>query len=78
MTVPPEYDVNSSNPAILHAAMAAGLYPKLLSIITAKDGKDRLTTITNNQAVALHPSSVNFGRKPRDFGVNYLSYFTIM
>ncbi len=35
-------------------------------------------TITNNQAVALHPSSVNVGRRPRDFGVNYLSYFTIM
>ncbi|KAI0094612.1 P-loop containing nucleoside triphosphate hydrolase protein [Irpex rosettiformis] len=78
VTVPPQYDQNSSNIPLINAALAAGLYPKLLSIVTAKDGKDKLVTITNNQAVALHPSSVNCGRKPRDFGVNYLSYFTIM
>lgn len=78
VTVPPEYDMNSANPALVNAALAAGLYPKLLSIATGKDGKDRLVTITNNQAVSFHPSSVNFGRRPRDFGVNYLSYFTIM
>lgn len=78
VTVPPEYDINSSNPALVNAALAAGLYPKLLSIATAKDGKDKFVTITNNQAVALHPSSVNFGKRPRDFGVNYLVYFTIM
>lgn len=78
VTVPPLYDQNSSNVPLINAALAAGLYPKLLSIVQAKDGKDKLVTITNNQAVALHPSSVNFGRKPRDFGVHYLSYFTIM
>ena len=78
MTVPSQYDQNSSNVPLINAALAAGLYPKVLSITHTKDGKDKLVTITNNQAVALHPSSVNFGRRPRDFGVNYLSYFTIM
>ncbi|KAI0348676.1 P-loop containing nucleoside triphosphate hydrolase protein [Trametopsis cervina] len=78
VTVPPGYDQNSSNFPLINAALAAGLYPKVLSIVSGKDGKDKFVTITNNQAVALHPSSVNFGRKPRDFGVNYLSYYTIM
>ncbi|THH02832.1 hypothetical protein EW026_g81 [Hermanssonia centrifuga] len=78
ITIPPELDRNSSNSALIHAAISAGLYPKLLSIEQTKDGKDRLVTVTNNQSVSFHPSSVNFGRRPRDFGVNYLSYFTIM
>ncbi|KAI0702499.1 P-loop containing nucleoside triphosphate hydrolase protein [Cytidiella melzeri] len=78
VTVPPEYDQDSSTFPLINAALAAGLYPKLLSVVAGKDGEDKLVTITNNLAVALHPSSVNFGRKPRDFGVNYLSYFTIM
>lgn len=78
VSVPPQCDQNSSNVPLINAALAAGLYPKLLSIVPGKDGRDKLVTITNNQAVALHPSSVNVGRRPRDFGVNYLSYFTIM
>jgi len=78
VTVPPEYNQNSENYLLINAALVAGLYPKVLAVTTAKDGKDKLVTITNNQAVALHPSSVNFGRRPRDFGVHYLSYFTIM
>lgn len=76
--MPSAYDVNSVNPTLVNAALAAGLYPKILSVTTAKDGYDKLVTITNNQAVSFHPSSINFGRRPRDFGVSYLSYFTIM
>jgi hypothetical protein len=77
MLPPTELDRNSTNYAIVEAALAAGLYPKILSIVT-KAGGERLATITNNQAVAFHPSSVNRGRRPSDFGVNYLCYFTIM
>jgi len=35
-------------------------------------------TLSNNQAVSFHPSSVNFQRKGKEFGVNYLCYFTLM
>lgn len=77
VALPPELDRNSGNYAIIGAALAAGLYPKILSI-EGKPGAERTTTVTNNQAVFLHPSSVNFGRRLSDFGVNYLCYFTIM
>ncbi|KII93254.1 hypothetical protein PLICRDRAFT_35442 [Plicaturopsis crispa FD-325 SS-3] len=73
--VPPELDVNSSNPALVNAALAAGLYPKILSIDPANG---QMRTITNNQPASFHPSSVNFRRKAADFGVNHLSYFTLM
>lgn len=71
--LPPELDSNSSNPSLLNASLAAGLYPKILSI----EG-GQLRTITNNQLAAFHPSSVNFRRQAADFGVHYLSYFTLM
>lgn len=60
--------------ALLNAALCAGLYPKLLTL----QDSSGIKSIGNNQSIAFHPSSVNFGRKPQDFGVNYLSYFTIM
>ncbi|KAF7347727.1 putative helicase C15C4.05 [Mycena venus] len=71
--VPSDLDSNSSNVFLLNAALTAGLYPKILSIA---DGQMR--TISNNQQASFHPSSVNFGRKPTDFGVNHLAYFTLM
>lgn len=75
--VPEEYDRNSSESmAVVNAALCAGLYPKLL--IVDSGGVQQLKTLSNNQLVSFHPSSVNFGRRPLDFGVNYLSYFTIM
>ncbi|KAF6766323.1 pre-mRNA-splicing factor ATP-dependent RNA helicase prp22 [Ephemerocybe angulata] len=77
VNVPPEYDVNSRNFALINAALVAGLYPKVLSI-DSKNSGPQLRTITNNQSAFFHPSSVNFGRKPADFGVNYLAYFTLM
>ncbi|KAF4623096.1 hypothetical protein D9613_001917 [Agrocybe pediades] len=73
--VPRDLDVNSDNPAIIHAALAGGLYPKMLAIDN-KNGQMR--TITNNQQAFFHPSSVNFRKNPLDLGSNYLAYFTLM
>ncbi|KAJ6621236.1 P-loop containing nucleoside triphosphate hydrolase protein [Mycena sp. CBHHK59/15] len=73
--VPPELDLNPSNVVLLNAALTAGLYPKILSI---DHSNGQMRTISNNQSASFHPSSVNFGRKPIDFGVNHLSYFTLM
>ncbi|KAJ7786454.1 P-loop containing nucleoside triphosphate hydrolase protein [Mycena metata] len=71
--VPPELDLNASNVALLNAALTAGLYPKILSL-----NNGQMRTISNNQQAFFHPSSVNFGRNPVDFGVNHLAYFTLM
>ncbi|ORY32822.1 P-loop containing nucleoside triphosphate hydrolase protein [Naematelia encephala] len=73
VTVPRDLNVNAENPLIMGAALAAGLYPKLLSL----DG-NALKTIINQQTVAIHPSSINFRTPKSDFGTNYLAYFTIM
>ncbi|KIK71157.1 hypothetical protein GYMLUDRAFT_66365 [Collybiopsis luxurians FD-317 M1] len=73
VTVPQDLDSSSTNIALVNAALVAGLYPKVLSI----DG-GQMRTITNNQPVSFHPSSVNFGRKPADLGTNHLAYFTLM
>jgi ATP-dependent RNA helicase DHX29 len=75
VTAPTELNVNAQNHLLVHAALTAGLYPKILSI-DSKSGQ--LRTITNNQAASFHPSSVNFGRNPTDFGTNHLMYFTLM
>jgi ATP-dependent RNA helicase DHX29 len=73
--LPPELDIHSENNSLINAALAAGLYPKILKIDQANG---QLSTITNSQAVTSHPSSVNFKRRPQDFGVDYLAFFTIM
>ncbi|KAJ6503399.1 P-loop containing nucleoside triphosphate hydrolase protein [Mycena vitilis] len=73
--VPPELDVNPGNVVLLNAALTAGLYPKILSI---DHSNGQMRTISNNQHASFHPSSVNFRRKPSDFGVNHLAYFTLM
>ncbi|KAF8898608.1 P-loop containing nucleoside triphosphate hydrolase protein [Infundibulicybe gibba] len=75
VTVPEELNTNSDNYSLLNAALAAGLYPKILTIDNANR---QMRTISNNQQASFHPSSVNFGRKPTDFGVNHLAYFTLM
>jgi len=74
MLLPPELDIHSDNNALINAALTAGLYPKILRI----DPYGQLSAITNSQAVTFHPSSVNFRRRPQDFGVNHLAFFTIM
>lgn len=88
MSVPAEYDVNSENITILNAALAAGMYPKILTL-----NASGLQTITNQQPVSMasddthhlrplliiqHPSSINFRTPKADYGSNYLVYFTIM
>ncbi|RPD63094.1 P-loop containing nucleoside triphosphate hydrolase protein [Lentinus tigrinus ALCF2SS1-6] len=78
VNVPTDLDVNSGNAAIVHAALAAGLYPKILTIDPFKGDRGEMRTIGNNQPASFHPSSVNFKRRLRDFGVNHLSYFTLM
>ncbi|KAI1797739.1 P-loop containing nucleoside triphosphate hydrolase protein [Ganoderma leucocontextum] len=75
VTVPPDLDANAGNAGIVHAALAAGLYPKILAVDALKG---EMKTITNNQAASFHPSSVNFKRRLPEFGVNHLSYFTLM
>ena len=75
VTVPPDLDVNAGNPSVVHAALAAGLYPKILSVDPIRN---EMKTIGNNQPASFHPSSVNFKRRLGDFGVNHLCYFTLM
>ncbi|WRT66497.1 uncharacterized protein IL334_003456 [Kwoniella shivajii] len=76
VSVPPEFNVNANDVNILGGALAAGLYPKLLSLDLSSGGS--LKTIVNQQPVAIHPGSVNFKAPKTDFGTNYLVYFTIM
>ncbi|KAF9068099.1 P-loop containing nucleoside triphosphate hydrolase protein [Rhodocollybia butyracea] len=73
--VPPALDSNSSNVALVNAALLAGLYPKVLAVDSSSN---QMRTISNNQQASFHPSSVNFGRKASDLGSNHLAYFTLM
>jgi len=73
--IPAEYDRSSKDNSLINAALIAGLYPKVLTIDPASG---QMRTVTNNQPVSFHPSSVNVGKKLSEFGVNYLAYFTIM
>lgn len=75
VSLPSQLDCNSSNTFMLDAALTAGLYPKILAI---DNTTGQMKTITNNQPASFHPSSVNFKRKPTTFGVQHLSYFTLM
>ncbi|KIR55599.1 DEAH box polypeptide 36 [Cryptococcus gattii Ru294] len=72
--VPPELNVNGEDLKVVGAALVSGLYPKLLAL----DASGGMRTITNQQPVAIHPSSVNFKVRKSEFDSNYLAYFTIM
>jgi ATP-dependent RNA helicase DHX29 len=77
METPASLDSNGHSIAVLHAALAVGLYPKLLAI----DPRSyQIRTIGNNQPAAIHPSSINFRLRFGDLpkGVSNLVYFTIM
>lgn len=54
--IPPELNVNGKNSSILHAAIASGLFPKIISM---DYHTSTLKTISNNASVAIHPSSPN-------------------
>ncbi|KAG9008288.1 hypothetical protein FRB94_013450 [Tulasnella sp. JGI-2019a] len=84
VTVPPEYDVNGEDNAIINVALCSGLYPKILTVDSSMGA---LRTLSNNRQVAFHPSSVNFDRellkperirKPRETGVNYWCFFNLL
>lgn len=75
VTIPADFDLNSSNSAIVNASLAAGLYPKVLAFDPTKN---ELKTITNNQSVWVHPSSINSNQRLSDIGSNFFSYFTLM
>ncbi|KAI3487928.1 hypothetical protein L1887_48011 [Cichorium endivia] len=78
MVIPAELDVNSSSLSMIHATLAAGLYPKLLHI----DAKTfQLKTIGNSQPTSIHPSSVNFRVKMSELvrgASSYMLYYTMM
>lgn len=78
MSIPADLDVNSSSLSMIHATLAAGLYPKLLHI----DAKTfQLKTIGNNQPTSIHPSSVNFRVKMSELvrgASSYMLYYTMM
>ncbi|BEJ01119.1 hypothetical protein CcaverHIS631_0509760 [Cutaneotrichosporon cavernicola] len=74
VTVPPQLNENAANERILSAALASGLYPKILTL----DAAGGLRTISNQQPVSIHPSSINFGLPKREFGSNNLVYYTLM
>jgi ATP-dependent RNA helicase DHX29 len=62
-------DANSNNDIITTSVIAWSFYPKLL----IREGKG-WRSVTNNQTLSLHPTSVNKGsNKPR-----YLSFYNIM
>lgn len=75
--LPADLNAHSQSAAVLHAAAAAGLYPKLLAI---DPRSHQLRTLGNNQPAGIHPSSVNFRMKLSELprGANHLVYFTIM
>jgi len=75
LTIPPAYDQNANDPGFISAALAAGLYPKILSVELAHS---KLETITNRVAASIHPSSVNFGTRIREWESRYLAFFTLM
>ncbi|OJJ01042.1 hypothetical protein ASPVEDRAFT_610084 [Aspergillus versicolor CBS 583.65] len=70
-TTPPTHDTNSTNDTLIQSVIAWSFYPKLLT----REGKG-WRNIANNQAVTLHPTSVNKGSDPSV--VKYLSYYHIM
>lgn len=70
-TIPEEYDSNSGNDAIVNSVISWSFYPKLLT----REGKG-WRNVANNQAVTLHPTSVN---KQSDAAtVKWVSYYHIM
>lgn len=68
--IPPRYNSNRDNDLILNSVIAWSFYPKLLR----REGKG-WRNIANNQAVSLHPTSVNKGM---DRPPQWLSFYHIM
>lgn len=62
--------MNSGNEVVVNSVIAWSFYPKLLT----REGKG-WRNVANNQAVSLHPSSVN---KQADWSIKWLSFYHIM
>lgn len=79
MRLPEHLDDNANSLAILHSALVAGLYPKLLSM-EPNTKSNQLRTLGNNAPASIHPSSVNFGLRMSELprGIHHLVYFSIM
>ncbi|TFK76976.1 P-loop containing nucleoside triphosphate hydrolase protein [Pluteus cervinus] len=75
VNVPPEYNDNANSTPLINAALIAGLYPRIL--VVNPEGNE-IRTLSNSQPAFFHPSSVNHNRNVGDFGVDYLTYFTLM
>ena len=77
VSIPPDLNTNAQNnsPWAINAALAAGLFPKLLIV-----EKGKMQTLGSSQPVGFHPSSVNFRKRPEDIvgSGTCLMYFTLM
>ncbi|KAL4962628.1 putative ATP dependent RNA helicase [Aspergillus stella-maris] len=70
-TTPAPHDIHNENDTLIQSVIAWSFYPKLVT----REGKG-WRNIANNQAVSLHPTSVNKGSDASI--VKYLSYYHIM
>jgi ATP-dependent RNA helicase DHX29 len=75
VTVPPQYDIHSTNDILVNSVIATALYPKIL----IREGKG-WRNIANNQTVSLAPTSVNksITSNPSSASIKFLSYYHIM
>ncbi|RAL15062.1 putative ATP dependent RNA helicase [Aspergillus homomorphus CBS 101889] len=71
--IPEEYDTNSVNDTVINSVISWSFYPKLLT----REGKG-WRNVANNQAVTLHPTSVNRNPDPSSPPIKWLSYYNIM
>ena len=69
-TIPERYNINTGSNIVVDSVIAWSFYPKLL----AREGKG-WRNVANNQAVSLHPTSVN---KRSDKPLKWLSFYHIM
>lgn len=70
--MPLRVNINSNNDVITSSVITWSFYPKLL--VREAPGSRALRNISNNQAISVHPSSVNRGRHD----IDWLSYYHIM
>ncbi|KAK0615208.1 P-loop containing nucleoside triphosphate hydrolase protein [Bombardia bombarda] len=70
--VPKRVNINSDNDVVSQSVIAWSFYPKLL--VRDVPGGRGLRNVGNNQAISLHPSSVNKGNND----LRWISYYHIM
>lgn len=70
--LPRRVNINSENDVVSQSVIASSFYPKLL--VRDVPGGKGLRNVGNNQAISLHPTSVNKGHNE----LRWLSYYHIM